>query len=811
MLCANLQFVTKNSVIIDWLHLQCPSGTVENRLFTNRSSRFFDELELEYVKGDAYMQLQMLLEEWRRTPDFYNHVARWEITPAHMARYCKAPDWVHADVKQALVHKGIEQLYSHQAEAVEAVRAGRNTMVVTPTASGKTLCYNLPVLDAIGKDPSTRALYLFPTKALSQDQVAELHELIGFLSTDVQSFTYDGDTPMHARQKIREAGHIVVTNPDMLHAAILPHHTKWLRLFENLRYIVIDEAHIYRGVFGSHVANVIRRLLRVCAHYGSRPQFLLSSATVANPEELGRELTGMDVVVIADSGAPAGERHTVFFNPPVVQPQLGLRRSSLQEARRIGTRLVQEGISTIAFVKTRTQVELLASYWKNGVPERLQGKVVGYRGGYLPSERRAIERGLRQGDIMGVVSTNALELGVDVGSLEASITVGYPGTIASFRQQSGRAGRRQGVSLSLLVANASALDQYVVKHPESVLEGSPEAARLYPDNLLILVDHLKCAAYELPFRATESFGVETTKELLDYLVHHRVLHQGADGRYFWMSDALPSHSISLRSAAQDNVVIVDETAAKPRVIGETDRFSALTTLHEEAIYLHQSKSYQVERLDLDNGKAFVRAVEADYYTDAELAVRLRVLDELDVRAGAAVGCTHHTGEVMVNAVATLFKKIKLDTHENLGWGKIHLPEAELHTVGYWCQWDRTALPLTSAEWENALLGAAYALRNAASLLCMCSPSDLHMTVEIRDLVAGLPTLYLYDAYPGGVGLADRVYRNAEDVFATALDMVAHCPCTGGCPACIRPQAGDGAGKAHVATLLQSVARTGVNA
>jgi DEAD/DEAH box helicase domain-containing protein len=748
------------------------------------------------------MQLEMLLDEWRRTPAFLNQVSTWHVAPARPAKFQPLPGWFHEELASALGQRGIHQMYSHQHTAVEHVHNGRHVMVVTPTASGKTLCYNAPVLDAICKDTSSRALYIFPTKALSQDQVAELHELVGHLQTQIQSFTYDGDTPLHARQKIREAGHIVVTNPDMLHSAVLPHHTKWLRLFENLKYVIIDEAHIYRGVFGSHVANVIRRLMRICKFYGSSPQFILSSATVANPGELGRELVGDDVEVVDESGAPQGERHTIFYNPPIVQPQLGLRRSSLQEANRIGVRMLKEGISTIAFVKARTQVEVLASYWKNGVPERMRTQVVGYRGGYLPNERRQIERDLRNGIIRGVVSTNALELGVDIGSLDASITVGYPSSIASFRQQSGRAGRRMGLSASFFIANASALDQYMVTHPEAVLEGSPESARVYPENLLILCDHLKCAAYELPFAQDESFGVETTSELLDYLVGHRVLHQGADGKYFWMSDTLPSHGVSLRSAAQDNVVIIDQTRAKPLVIGETDRFSALTTLHEEAIYLHQSKSFQVEKLDLENGKAFVRAVEADYYTDAELAVRLRVLDVLEEQPTPTA--VHCTGEVMVNAMATLFKKIKFETHENLGWGKIHLPEAELHTMAYWAQWQPTTLPYNNEEWESALMGAANALRHAASLLCMCATSDLHMAVEIRDFLTASPTIYLYDAYPGGIGLAERVYRTKEEVFSAALDMVEGCPCESGCPACVGPNSGPHNAKVLAVRLLRTV-------
>ncbi|WP_051344126.1 DEAD/DEAH box helicase [Alicyclobacillus herbarius] len=751
------------------------------------------------------MELALLLDEWRRSEAFMRQVASWQVQPARPGRIRPLPDWLHDEVRSALMARGIRGLYSHQQEAVERVHLGQHVMVTTPTASGKTLCYNLPVLDAVCKNPESRALYIFPTKALAQDQVAELNDLVRHLKTTVHSFTYDGDTPIHARNKIREAGHIVVTNPDMLHSAILPHHTKWLRLFENLRYVVVDEAHIYRGVFGSHTANVLRRLRRICEFYGSSPQFILSSATLANPEELGAKLIGAEVSLVDESGAPHGERHTIIYNPPLVNEQLGLRKSALTEARRIGIRLINEDISTIAFVRSRNQVELLATYWKRGVRGGEDGRVMGYRGGYLPNERRQIERDLRSGRIRGVVSTNALELGVDIGSLQAAISVGYPGTIASLRQQAGRAGRRQGLSLSLFIANASAVDQYVVSHPQYILAGTPEAARVYPDNLLILVDHLKCAAYELPFRTDERFGVETTAELLDYLEAARVLHKGGDGRYYWMADSLPSHSVSLRSAAQDNVVIVDVSKAHHVVIGEMDRFSALTMLHEEAIYLHQSQVYQVEKLDLENGKAFVRPVAVDYYTDAELAVRLQVLDELNTRqATQPEAAGHHFGEVMVNAVPTLFKKIKFDTHENLGWGKIYLPEAELHTSGYWCAWQAGELLPGRSQWETALKGAAHVLRQAASLHCMCMPSDLHAAAFIKDPHTGCPTVYLYDAYPGGVGLAERVYRIAEDVFATAWDMVSACPCETGCPSCIGAGQDDPDAKAWVKVLLSTV-------
>ncbi|MFD1678196.1 DEAD/DEAH box helicase [Alicyclobacillus fodiniaquatilis] len=754
------------------------------------------------------MNLAQLLSEWQRDEAFMQQVAAWRVREARPGRFRALPDSLHRNVVEALHSRGITQLYSHQEAAWQAAHEGRDVMVVTPTASGKTLCYNMPILNAICEDSSTRALYIFPTKALAQDQVAELNALIANVKTQVHSFTYDGDTPVHARQKIREAGHIVVTNPDMLHAAILPHHTKWLRLFENLKYIVIDETHIYRGVFGSHFANVLRRLERLCAFYGAKPQYIMSSATIRNPGELGHLLTGRDLCVIDESGAPEGERHTLLYNPPIVHQQLGLRQSSLQTARRIGTRLLRENIATIAFVKTRTQVEVLSSYLKNDVSERMRAGIVGYRGGYLPSERRAIERGLRNGDLRGVVSTNALELGVDIGSLDASLTVGYPGSIASVLQQSGRAGRRRGVSLAMYIANASALDQYLIHHPEALLDVSPESARIYPDNLLILMDHLKCAAYELPFASNESYAVETTNELLDYLTDARILHRGRDEKYYWMADALPSHHVSLRSAAQENVVIIDETAAKPNVIGETDKFSALTMLHEEAIYLHQSKSYQVEKLDLDNGKAFVRAVEADYYTDAELAVRLQVLDELEQQTGAA-GTTHTFGEVAVNATPTLYKKIKFDTHENLGWGRIHLPEAELHSVGYWCAWEAGMFPFSQDTWESALKGTGYLLKHACALHCMCATSDLHITVQVRDPLHARPTLYIYDAYPGGIGLAERVYRDRDLILPAAFDMVRRCVCTSGCPSCVGPGQADEELKTHVLQLLATLCDTPV--
>ncbi|GIM48127.1 putative ATP-dependent helicase YprA [Collibacillus ludicampi] len=755
------------------------------------------------------MNIDLLLDEWKRSESFMQNVTHWEVFPGQQAVYADFPAHMDRRLIDSLMKKGIRKLYSHQAEAFTRVKRGENVVVVTPTASGKTLCYNLPVLDRILQDPSARSLYLFPTKALSQDQMKELHETVEHLEQNIKTFTYDGDTPVTARQTIRQAGHIVVTNPDMLHSGILPHHTKWVKLFENLAFVVIDEIHMYRGVFGSHVANVIRRLKRICKFYGSRPQFICCSATIANPRELAQELFDEEFVLLDRSGAPRGERHFIFYNPPVVNRQLGIRRSSLLESRKIATQLLTNDIQTIVFTKSRTQVEVLLTYLQETTKGVIPRQAVrGYRGGYLPNERREIERGLRNGEVKGVVSTNALELGIDIGSLEACVITGYPGAIASVWQQAGRAGRRQGKSVTVLVASSSPLDQYIIQHPEYFFKGTPEHAWVHPENLIILVDHLKCAAYELPFEAGETFGVATTEEILDFLAEERILNKAKDGRYYWMSDSLPSHEISLRSAAQENVLVIDMTE-KNRVIGETDRFSALTTLHEKAIYIHEGVQYQVERLDLENGKAFVRKVDCDYYTDAELAVNLRVLDEF---RGEQEGCIRHGfGEVMVNALPTIYKKIKFDTHENLGWGQIHLPETEIHTLSYWIAF--TELP--KREWskeevESGLIGLANLLKGVAPLYLMCAPGDIYVHPQVKAPHTKAPTVFLYDSYPGGIGLADTFYRLRQQIFQTALEMVKDCPCESGCPSCVGPKELVGeSGKEITRELLQIVAHEGV--
>ena len=701
----------------------------------------------------------------------------------------------------ALRSRGIEALYSHQATAFAALQKNRHVVVVTPTASGKTLAYNLPVLNTLLSHPEARALYLFPTKALSQDQVSELYGLVNAIGVDIKTHTYDGDTPVTARPLIRKAGHIVVTNPDMLHTGILPHHVKWTRLFENLRYVVVDELHQYRGIFGSHVANVIRRLRRICRHYGSSPQFIFCSATIANPRELAEKLLGEEVELVDNNGAPRGEKHIILYNPPLVNRQLGLRRSSLLTARRLASNFLANRLQTIVFARSRVSVEVMLTYLQEAAREHhLPARAVrGYRGGYLPLERREIELGLREREVLGVVSTNALELGVDIGGLEAAVLVGYPGTIASTWQQMGRAGRRCESSAAVFVASSNPLDQYLVNHPEYFFESPPEHGLINPDNLLVLMDHLKCAAFELPFTEGERFGVETTAEALEYLVGERVLYQ-SHGSYHWSSESFPAEQISLRSAARENFVIVD-TSQGAKVIGEVDRYAAPMLIHEEAIYIHQGRQYQVRQLDYEGKKAYVEPVSVDYYTDASLAVELQVLAERASRLETAAGDAH--GEVRVTYVPTIFKKIKFDTHENVGSGPIHLPQEEMHTTAYWLALGESAVGrMGREEAQSALNGLGNLLVNVAPLFLMCDPGDIRVVCQVRAPHTGRPTVFLYESYPGGVGMSERLFRLRGDLLLRCLELVQACPCVDGCPSCVGPAAevGDSGKVAAIAVL-----------
>ena len=754
------------------------------------------------------MNVDQLAEKLRRDNLFMENVVRWEELPAREARYGDYPAGLDERLQPVLRQRGVQQLYSHQAHSIAATMRGEDVVVVTPTASGKTMCYNLPVLDSILKNPDARALYLFPTQALSADQVSELYELIQAMGVDIKTYTYDGDTPGAARRAVRQAGHIVVTNPDMLHSGILPHHTKWVKLFENLRYIVIDEIHTYRGVFGSNLANVLRRLMRLCDFYGSHPQFILCSATIANPKELAETLTGRPVTLINDNGAPMGKRHFVFYNPPVINQQLGIRKGVIPETRAIAEMLLKCGIQTITFARSRLTVEVLTKYLKDVVRDPLgnAGRVRGYRGGYLPTQRREIEKGLRAGQIDAVVSTNALELGIDIGALDACILCGYPGTIASAWQQAGRAGRRKGTSIVFFVASSAAIDQYIVSHPDYFLHQSPENALLNPDNLYILLSHFKCAAYELPFEDGDTFGnVSSTGELLDYLEEeHIVRHVG--GRYHWMAEDFPASEFSLRSAASENFVIIDITdPAHHRVIGEMDRYTVPMLLHENAIYMHEAQQYQVEKLDFEANKAFIRRVDVGYYTDADLNVSLSLLD-VEQQEDLGGGAERALGEVKVTTLVTMFKKIRFDTHETLGFGHVRLPEMDMHTTAMW--WTLPEALCSRFEndaLKNGMMAISNLLRIVAPLYLMCAPQDVAVVYQAKCPFTDRPTLILYDNCPGGVGLAAKAYGMQRLLLEKALQIVSDCPCEQGCPSCAGPVGEIGTdGKATSKLLLKEL-------
>ena len=740
------------------------------------------------------MTLIEYIEKLKNNPAFMKNVTSWQVVPERKARYGEFPPDLDPRVKQTLHERGIDRPYIHQSRAIAAALSGQDFVVVTPTASGKTLCYNVPVLDSILKDESARALYLFPTKALSSDQVAELYSMIERIGADVKAYTYDGDTPASARSAIRQAGHVVVTNPDMLHQGILPHHAKWVKLFENLRYVVIDEIHAYRGVFGSNLANVLRRLWRICAFYGSNPTFICCSATIQNPKELAETMTGREMLLIDENGAPAGERHVVFYNPPVINAQLGIRAGSIPETRNIAASLLKAGVQSIVFAKARLTVEVLVRYLKDMVRDPLgnAGKVRGYRGGYLATQRREIERELRAGQIMTVVSTNALELGIDIGQLDACVLCGYPGTIASTWQQAGRAGRRGAVSLLIVVASSNPLDQYIINHPDYFFGQSPERALINPDNLYILLNHVKCAAYELPFEEDEKYaGLEDTPELLGYLEEQSILRR-VGGRYYWMAEEFPQAGISLRSASDQNFLVVDITDPKKhRVIGEMDRFTVPMLLHKHAIYMHEGTQYQVEELDFEGKKGYVRRVDVGYYTDADLTTSLKVLDEFESEpAGPWVRAR---GEVLVSSIVTVFKKIRFDTHENLGWGPVTLPELEMQTTAcWWTLPDELEERYEREPLKNAMVGLAHLIRHIAPMHLMCAPQDVNVVYHVKDPFTHKPTIYLYDSGPGGIGQSDRIYEMDRALLERAREMLLACPCTDGCPGCVGAAAGSGA-------------------
>lgn len=795
------------------------------------------ELVLQGRETEAALVSVLKALEIQKTLEGEPVLAALRRFPAEPARYAAFPEDLHPRLLQALSSRGYEGLYAHQREAYDAARAGKSLVVVTPTASGKTLCYNLPVLDLILKDPGARALYLFPTKALAQDQLAFLGATIEALGADIATFTYDGDTPQDARKAIRARAHIVVSNPDMLHKGILPHHTKWVKLFENLRYVVLDELHTLRGVYGSHVANVLRRVRRLCRFYGSEPQFLCSSATIGNPKQLAEALTGSEMTLIDESGAPRGERYFAIYNPPVVNRQLGIRRSNLSCARDVALSFLKQGLQTIVFAPSRLATEILVTYLKQALETKpgSEGVIRGYRGGYLPLKRREIERGLREGSVLGVVSTNALELGIDIGGLDVSVIAGYPGSVASTWQQAGRAGRRHGTSVAVLVANSTPLNQFVAKNPDYFFGAPVEEGRINPDNLNILLSHIKCAAFELPFGADEGFGGESLLEILGFLEEEKLLHRSG-GRWHWTSESYPADAVSLRSVSSDNFVVQDVTR-EPRIIAEVDYGSAPAMVHEKAIYILEGKSYFVLKYDHEQRRVHVREADVDYYTDAITYTKVRILDRFCEQT--ALGARKSHGEVHVTSQVVGFKKIKFYSNENVGSGELQMPENQMHTTAYWLTVPRElmrSLPYSYEERRDGVVALCYTLGHVAAFFLMCDRHDLGVALgdngqgEARiergllrigrgraEAAAGTlaaagsheddyePNLFLYDAYPSGIGLSEPLYRMHDRLLAESLKLIAACPCRDGCPSCVGPAGEVGSrGKEVAESILKAV-------
>lgn len=689
------------------------------------------------------------------------------------------------------------------------------------------------------QNPSSKALYLFPTKALSQDQMNELHDFITLLEKDIKVFTFDGDTPANARIAIRKQGNIVVTNPDMLHQGILPHHTKWMQFFQNLKFVVIDEMHTYRGVFGSHFTNVIRRLRRVCEFYRSHPLFILCSATIANAGEHAEKLIEKPIHVIDKSGAPVSPKTVYFYNPPIVNKELGIRASYIKQSRYLAKAFIENNVQTIVFALSRLNVEVLTKYLKDDFESDREAmsrpeKIAGYRGGYLPNRRREIEKGIRNGEIMGVISTNALELGIDIGSLDAAILAGYPGSISSTWQQIGRAGRRGKSAIGIFVARSTPIDQYLMQHPEYFFSKSPEHARINPDNLMILVDHVKCAAFELPFEEGEKFGnVEwkDLKEILKFLQEGGILHQSGN-RWYWSEDVYPAVDVNLRQIPAGNFVVV-ETNNDHKVIAEVDYSSAAMTIYPDAIYMASGIEYIVDKLDWDGRKAYVRKTDSDYYTDSIDYTNVKVLTEDEKRSFGETGIFQ--GDVQVVTRVVGYKKIKFYTLENVGYGKINLPNLEMATTAYWFTIPQAFLDKLSysrADIVDGILGISKALHSVAALKIMSEPHDIHCAVGDKssewfamntitergiytpstnsapslkinpdELDKFQPTIFIYDNYPGGVGFSPLLFDSHEELLNSALELILKCPCSEGCPSCVGPAKEVGEKSKEIATVI----------
>lgn len=728
---------------------------------------------------------------------FTDNVTRWEKIAPKDGIYEDIPAEVFPVIKETLIARGITQLYSHQAESYYSVTAGENIVVVTPTASGKSLCYNLPVLQKLIENPEERALYLFPTKALSQDQQSELNEIITMGDIPIKVSTYDGDTPASVRVSARESGRIVISNPDMLHSGVLPNHPKWIKFLSNLKYVVIDEIHIYRGIFGSHMTNVIRRLRRIARFYGSDPVFICCSATISNPSELAGQIVESRMKLIDVNGAPSGEKHIILYNPPLVDPVQGIRRGVVLESKKIASEFLKEKIKTIVFARSRVRTELIASYinkvLRNHYNDNKRIKVEPYRGGYLPGERRAIEKGLRSGEIQGVVSTTALELGIDIGGLDLAVLAGFPGSVSSVWQQAGRAGRRNTLSAAVIIASASPTDQYLVKHPDYFFGRSPESAWINPDNIFILLDHLKCAVFELPFQESDEFSGPVS-DFMSYLEEEGVV-RFSGGSWYWADRSYPAEQVSLRSASPDNIVIINTTKGKNEVIGEMDLPSAKELLFNNAVYMHRGEQYLSRELDIENKCCYVEEADLNYYTDSIVKTDIKLLQK-DIE-DKAIGCQTIIGDVLVRSQVAKYKKLKFVTHENIGYGDIYLPEEEMHTRSAILVFGKKtqagkAFYLVDDNLKEEVIGRTGTLiKNVAPVFLMCDRHDIGVAERLKDPYTDEPSLYFYDSCPGGSGLAEGFLKNLPSILKAAGDLVDSCVCDRGCPSCIGPESGKG--------------------
>jgi DEAD/DEAH box helicase domain-containing protein len=734
----------------------------------------------------------------------------WHVEEPRPGVYAELPAGLSKPLVECCARRGLQRLYSHQAEAIEHALAGEDVLLATPTASGKTLAYTLPVLQSLLESRgSARALWMFPTKALSQDQSRSLNGWLEELGEDWHSFTYDGDTPPSVRRTLRDRGHVVLTNPWMLHQGILPNHGKWSQLFRDLRYIVIDEVHTLSGVFGSSVANVLRRAVRIARHYGSEPRFLLSSATVRDAAGHARSILGRDVIVVDRDGSPAAKRIFGVFDPPLLNPVAGLRANALEEVRRLAPRICGPGHQTIFFCNRRTAVEVLTRYLKESAPKLglRASEIRGYRGGYLPLLRREIENGLKQATVKVVVSTNALELGIDIGRLDVACLVGYPGTQASFWQRAGRVGRSGRASLTLMIARSDPVDQYLAHHPEWLFGRARERLGLDPNNLVLLSEQIKCAAFELPFRGQAGPGggcghksfsgfaaAPHAEDILDYLAEESELllrrDEARGPSWYWIADAYPAQDVSLGGHEPDNVVVFDEDN---HAIGEMDRAHSISEVHDGAIYQVEGVTYKIERFDYENRRAYAKKVDSDYFTEAETDTEVRVL-RLEEKAGRdrAEGGTDWAvwrGEVHVTTLATLYKKIRFYTRENVGAEDIHLPPEELDTEAFVITVsEETAaeLGLVAGDRAAAWRGVGRLLRRVAPLFLRCQPGDLGIACEIRSRHFEIPAIFLYDKVPGSVGLATVLFAERDGIVGAALEVLERCSCQLGCPACVGP-------------------------